>query len=187
MSNRADQAAATGERITLAAVDLFMERRFDDVTLADIAKAAGVSHQTVLNHFESKEGVAVAAAEWISNTTSSARQLPSTPDPAAAIRILVAEYERIGDANVQWAMDADRIAALAPFMDGGRANHRAWIEEAFDRDLPTDPKTRKLVVTAVYAATDVYTWKLLRRDLGLSRAATEHTMLHLVTGALADH
>ena len=40
-----------------------LERAFEDVTLAAIASAAGVSHQTVLNHFESKEGVVLAVAE----------------------------------------------------------------------------------------------------------------------------
>jgi AcrR family transcriptional regulator len=56
MSNRADAVASTKERIATAALELLMERRYDEVTLADIAKGAGVSHQTVLNHFESKEG-----------------------------------------------------------------------------------------------------------------------------------
>jgi hypothetical protein len=30
------------------------------------------------------------------------------------------------------------------------------------------------------AITDVYTWKLLRRDLGLSRAETERTLSELI-------
>ena len=42
---------------------LFLEHAFEDVTLAAIAAAAGVSHQTVLNHFSSKEGVVLAVAE----------------------------------------------------------------------------------------------------------------------------
>ncbi|MET0907961.1 MAG: TetR family transcriptional regulator, partial [Ilumatobacteraceae bacterium] len=50
MSNRANAVASTKERIATAALDLLMERRYDEVTLADIAAAAGVSHQTVLNH-----------------------------------------------------------------------------------------------------------------------------------------
>jgi hypothetical protein len=38
----------------------------------------------------------------------------------------------------------------------------------------------------LYAATDVYVWKLLRRDLRTSLAETTRVMERLVLGALAD-
>jgi AcrR family transcriptional regulator len=43
------------------------------VTLARIARAAGVSHQTVINHFGGKEVVVVAVAELLKEQTESAR------------------------------------------------------------------------------------------------------------------
>ena len=43
---------------------------------------------------------------------------------------------------------------------------------------------RRRTVNALHAATDVYTWKLLRRDLGLSRGETEKTIVQLVEGLL---
>jgi AcrR family transcriptional regulator len=184
MSKRADQSAATGDRIANAAARLFMESRYDDVTLVDIAKAAEVSHQTVLNHYQNKEGVVAAAAEVLTAATTTARAVPASATVEKAIRILMAEYERIGDANVQWAIDADRIPALAPYMERARDGHRAWIERAFDHSLPPGGSARNLAVSAIHAATDVYTWKLLRRDLGLSRTATERTVCHLVHGVL---
>jgi hypothetical protein len=39
-------------------------------------------------------------------------------------------------------------------------------------------------VHALHAATDVYTWKLLRRDLRLTRAETERIIADLVVGVL---
>ena len=54
----------------------------------------------------------------------------------------------------------------------------------FGDRLPTTPAARKRAVHALHAATDVYTWKLLRRDLGLSRTETEKTMADLVVGVL---
>ena len=184
MSSRADNVAATRERIITSAVELLMQRRFDDVTLAEIAQLAAVSHQTVLNHFESKEGVALAAAEVIAAATDAARGVPPDDDPAAVIRLLVNDYERMGDINVQWVMDADRLGSLSSFLDRARRSHTEWLETAFAADLPDDPKARRIVLMAVYAATDVYTWKLLRRDFGFSKAATERIILHLVLGAL---
>jgi hypothetical protein len=41
---------------------------------------------------------------------------------------------------------------------------------------------RKRRVLALIVATDVYTWKLLRLDLGLSRAQTEQIIGDLVKG-----
>ena len=184
MSSRADAVATTKERIVGAALALLMERRYDDVTLADIATAAGVSHQTVLNHFESKEGVAFAAADTARETTSLARAGSTVGDAVGAVRLLVADYERMGDANVRWAMDVERLGSLAPFIEEARQSHRAWLEEIFELALPTDAKARKRTLNALHAATDVYTWKLLRRDLGVGRPETERTMVHLVNGAL---
>ena len=151
MSKRANAVATTKERIIAAAVELLMERRYDDVTLADIATASGVSHQTVLNHFESKEGVAFAAADAVRQSTSSARSGVAVGDAVAAVHVLVADYEQMGDANVRWAMDTERLGSLAPFMEDARQSHRAWLEAAFGPDLPSDPKERRRLVNALHA------------------------------------
>ena len=63
MAARADAVVSTRETIVREAMQLFFDHAFEDVTLADIARAAGVSHQTVLNHFASKAGVAMAVAD----------------------------------------------------------------------------------------------------------------------------
>ncbi|HEX5096590.1 MAG TPA: TetR/AcrR family transcriptional regulator [Acidimicrobiia bacterium] len=48
-----------------AAVRLFADRGFDDVTMADIADAAGVARATVFNYFGSKHGVVEAVTESV--------------------------------------------------------------------------------------------------------------------------
>ena len=98
---------------------------------------------------------------------------------------LVRQYERDGDAN--WALlplERD-LPAVAAALAVGRAGHRGWLEEVFAPALPTKASSRGRVVDALYAATDVGTWKLLRRDLGLSRARTAGAMEALVRGVLA--
>ncbi|XJN83429.1 TetR/AcrR family transcriptional regulator [Mesorhizobium terrae] len=52
MAVRAEKMDANRKRILESALALFLERPFEDVTLQAIAEASGVSHQTVLNHFE---------------------------------------------------------------------------------------------------------------------------------------
>ena len=184
MSARADGVSATRERIIRNAIELFLEHWYEDVTLAAIAKAAGVSHQTVLNHFESKEGVARAAAEVLAEERSDRRGRAKPGDIEGAVHVLVGDYEGMGDANVRWAATADRLDSLAELLDGARALHRGWIEHVFGAWLPADDPERRRAVNALFAATDVFTWKLLRRDLHLSRAETEHTVVELVSGVL---
>jgi AcrR family transcriptional regulator len=187
MVARAEEMSATRERIVHAALTLAIEQAFEDITLVAIARAAGVSHQTVLNHFESKEKVAAAAAEMLSLQTQAARDKAVPNDPVGAIAILVGEYERFGDAGARWAMASERLGSLAPMLDRARAGHQAWLERIFAEHLPKTPAARRRALHALHAATDVYVWKLLRRDLQLARTDTERIMLHLVNGVLAGN
>jgi AcrR family transcriptional regulator len=54
---------ATRDAIFVTARRLFMEKGFDAVTVAEIARAADVSEKTVFNHFPTKEDLALASGE----------------------------------------------------------------------------------------------------------------------------
>ena len=80
MGARADAVEASRERMARAALARFIAEPYDAVTIASVAKDAGVSHQTVLNHFDSKEGLftstrrpATATCGWPCSTTASPR------------------------------------------------------------------------------------------------------------------
>ncbi|MEV6549524.1 TetR/AcrR family transcriptional regulator [Streptomyces sp. NPDC051597] len=53
----------TRRRLMATAVELFTERGFDKVSVAEIAEAAEVSKMTVFNHFGSKEDLALGPVE----------------------------------------------------------------------------------------------------------------------------
>jgi AcrR family transcriptional regulator len=56
MPNRGDRGGSkTRAHISTVATELFLRRGFDEVTIADVAAAAGVSKVTVFSHFERKE------------------------------------------------------------------------------------------------------------------------------------
>src|SRR5262245_31697101 len=185
MVTRGEGMADTRQRIVEAALKLALEQAYEDITLIAIAAAAGVSHQTVLNHFESKEKVAAAAAELLNRQTLAARGKAVSGDRKGAITILLGEYERFGDAGARWAMASERLGSLAHLLDEARAHHQEWLERIFSDQLPAGPVGRRRAIQALHAATDVYTWKLLRRDLGLSRDETERIILDLMNGVLA--
>ncbi|MEY2397193.1 MAG: hypothetical protein QOJ00_367 [Actinomycetota bacterium] len=181
---RAETTAATRSRIIEVATELFSANWFEDVSLTRIAEAAGVSHQTVLNHFESKEGLALAMWQAVGAETVERRNTAKRNDVPKAVHVLVGEYERFGDSNARWAATAERLGSLAPLLDEARGVHQQWLNDMFGDALPTRSDARARCINALHAATDVYTWKLLRRDLKLSRAETERTMVELANGVL---
>jgi AcrR family transcriptional regulator len=175
MELRAAGVEATRERILTAAAHIFLERWYDDVTLAEIAKHAGVSGQTVINHYGGKEQLATAAYEHISKQMTLRRYTPEAGDVEGAVEALVEDYEITGDAVVRALALEEKVATLRPLLQRGRDAHREWVETMF--------RAQELVPELV-VATDVYTWKLLRRDQGLSRDETAAAILRIVQALL---
>ena len=58
-----EQVAAHRTRILTAAARLFRLRGFDDVTVAEVMKAAGLTHGAFYGHFASKEALIAEAIE----------------------------------------------------------------------------------------------------------------------------
>ena len=70
-------------------------------------------------------------------------------------------------------------------MDIGRRMHREQIAEVFAPQLATRPAAQQQIfVDLLVVATDVYTWKLLRRDRGLDQATVEARVRQLIAGIL---
>src|SRR5215831_5156904 len=63
LGRRERKREGTRRAITEAAMKLFLERGFDDVTVAEVAEAADVSVNTVFNHFPTKEDLFFGAEE----------------------------------------------------------------------------------------------------------------------------
>ena len=53
------RASSTRQSLQKVALRLFLERGYDTVSVATVAKAAGVSHMTFFRHFPTKESVVV--------------------------------------------------------------------------------------------------------------------------------
>jgi AcrR family transcriptional regulator len=185
MTARKEAVNRAREAMLRAAFGLWLERPYDEVTLDDVAELAGVSRQTVLRHFRSKEGLVVAVVDWVGPQEDVARRA-EPGDVAVGLQRLVDRYETIGDANVRLLELEGRMEALDYGLAQGRASHRAWIEHLFGPLLPRrGTQRRERAVMALYAATDVTVWKLLRRDFGQTRKETEATITLLVDGVLA--
>jgi AcrR family transcriptional regulator len=175
MELRGAAAEATRERILKAAGEAFLDSWYDDVTLAAIAKRAGVSGQTVINHFGGKEALFAEAHARMSEELVTRRYTPEPGDVPGAIGALIEDYEITGDAVIRLLALEEKVASVRPLLKLGRAGHREWVETMFG--------ARGLLPELV-VATDVYTWKLLRRDQGLTRQQTAAAMRRMVEALL---
>lgn len=181
MTVRAESAQRTAESVLDAAVALFTETPYDDVSLGDVAVRAGVAKRTVLRRFGSKEELFVAAMQGAAEEMMRHRDTAPVGDPAAAVVNLVDHYERWGLNRLRLLSQEDRIAVVAENVEGGRRYHWSWVERTFAPLLEgLRGAARKRRIAALVAVTDVYTWKLLRRDLALSRADTEQVIVDLI-------
>lgn len=184
MQARAAAAQQTRERIVDAAVELFLTRWYDEVTLRDVASSSGVALQTVVNHFGSKDQLVAEAVDRLHARVEAQRGAATPDDLEGALSILVEHYELTGDAAIRALAMEERVPALHPVLDRGRRFHRAWVERIFASALarPATGPQHERALAARVAALDVYVWKLLRRDVGLSPAATAQVMHALVVG-----
>lgn len=186
MKARAEASAETAERIVAAAQAAVMEMPPGEVTLAAIAERAGVSVQTVLERFGSKERLLGAAIARIGGQIADQRSAAPAGDPAAAARIMVEHYEEVGDAVVRALGEEDRFPAVAEMLQVGRDYHRDWCERVFSPTLAgLAGVERKRRLAQLMTVTDVYAWKVLRRDRRLSARQTETAMRELIE-ALAE-
>src|SRR4051812_846868 len=131
MRARADAVEATRERMARAALERFISEPYEAVTIAAVAKDAGVSHQTLLNHFGSKEGLFTAATGVFGADVERIRGDAKARDAASAVALVLDQYEASGDGNVRLAMQDQRIPAVKEAMDFARASHQTWLEEVF--------------------------------------------------------
>jgi AcrR family transcriptional regulator len=186
MRARADAAAATGARILAAGRVRFIAQAYDEITLEVIAADAGVTVQTVLRRFGSKEGVARAIAEQEKPEVVSERDQAQAGDVAGAAANLVEHYEQVGAEVLQRLRQELRVPIFAEITASGRVYHAQWVERVFAPWLDSrSGADRKRLQAQLVAVCDIYTWYLLRRQSGLSRRATEQAIRELIEGALS--
>lgn len=185
MKARAEAAARTGERILDAAMARFSTALFDEVTLASIAEDAGVSVQTLIRRFGSKEDLFEALGEREGARIEAQREPigEAAPTMADAVRALVAHYERDGRMVLNLLRQESRFPLIDEALARGRSAHEAWVARHCGAALGRARGAgRDRRLRAAIATTDIYVWKLLRVDRGMSPREVEETMLDLLAG-----
>jgi AcrR family transcriptional regulator len=188
MTTRAQTAEATRVRILDATADLAGERLVADISLDVVAQRAEVSVQTVLRHFGSRAGLFEETRRFAEGRIVEERRA-TVGDVASAVRAIVDHYELRGDTSLMMLAQEDTEPLMAAVTASGKKLHRDWVEATFEPFIVAtqDADAGDELTDLLVVATDVYTWKLLRRDRGLSRARTEARIRHLVDALLGTH
>src|SRR5881394_2175408 len=177
MTARAEAAAATGQRILRHALALFLRLPYQELSLERIARAAGVTVQSVIRRFRSKDGLIAAAAAQVTAEVTAQRSQAPVADIPGAIANLMEHYESVGPLALR-VLEQERIPSMRRIAVAGRELHRGWVTEVLGPllgDVGVPPRERR--IDQLVTVTDLYVWKLLRIDLGRSRVETEATLI----------
>ena len=181
---RAEAAEATAARIVDVFHEFMQTEWYDDISLERIAKAAGVTVPTVLRRFGSKEGLLAAVRDKMEREIDERRVVPSG-DIVAIVDGIINDYEAAGDMILRVLALEERLPVLKELADYGRKQHREWLEQSFSPQLAEKtPAEVEWLLDGLMAAVDLYVWKVLRKDRGLSPPETARIMRSLVKGIL---
>lgn len=186
-STRAESAAETGRSIVDAFLTRLKVQWFDEITLDQVAEDAGVTVQTVIRRFGGKAGLLAIGIESMKANAKERRAAP-TGDLDQLVTNLIDDYEQSGDTVIRLLALEERHQVLQEHLELARRWHRTWIANSFSNYLARlRPRDRNPAVDALVVVTDVYTWKLLRRDMSRSIKATHATIKTMIQSTLSAY
>ncbi|MFL5995439.1 MAG: TetR/AcrR family transcriptional regulator [Streptomyces sp.] len=123
------------QQLSDTATEMFLERGFDTVRVAEIAEACGVSEKTVFNHFPTKESLVLDLGETTLDSLRTTLPDPDLSPVEAVLEILSAELAAITAWLAAQEDPAEakavllRFAALTRSTPSLRAYHRDTVDE----------------------------------------------------------
>ncbi|HEY2570015.1 MAG TPA: TetR/AcrR family transcriptional regulator [Solirubrobacteraceae bacterium] len=192
---RAKAQEQTRETLLQAATEEVERDSWSQASLESVAGRAGVSKQTVLRHFGSKQGLLDAVISRTSSLIVKERNDAPIGDIPGAVANLMRHYERYGDIvgrllpyrdAVVRVMGSESRNSLVRAVDHGHEIHEEWVSRTFQPQLANlDPRTRERRLAQLVAVCDVYVWKILRRDIGLKRPQVEEAVVEMIERLVA--
>lgn len=184
---RARAQQRTREALLDVANEELYEGRWSKASLDALATKAGVTKQTLLRHFGSKEGLVEEAIRRISEIVRRERAKAPIGDVDGAVRNLMDHYERWGDRVLRVLAEEHRFPLLHKMTDRGREVHLEWVARTFAPQLDElEGEARARRTAQLVAVCDVYMWKLLRRDMKLDVKQTQVALIELIEGLQGD-
>jgi AcrR family transcriptional regulator len=187
---RAKAEEQTRESLLQAATEEVESDSWSQTSLESVAGRAGVSKQTALRHFGSKQGLLDAVIGRTSAIMVKDRNEAPVGDIPGAITSLMRHYERFGDIVIRLlpyrdavvrVMGSEHKNSLVRAVDYGHEVHEQWVMRTFEPQLSNlSPHKRERRLAQLVAICDVYVWKILRRDIGLEIPEVEDAVVEMI-------
>ena len=184
---RAQAQERTREALLDAAMEEFFGDRWQKTSLEKLSAKAGVTKQTLLRHFGSKDGLLMQAIVRSGSQIFDQRWSVPAGDIASAVENLLEHYESWGERALRIGSWQDGPPLLAQIARMARQVHYDWVEYVFGSwlaDLEEPARSRRRA--ALVALCDVHTWRLFARDLELPRAEVIATLTSAIEAILAE-
>ncbi len=134
-SLRERRRRALRRRLSATAPALLLEQGFGAVTVADVAKACGVTEKTVFNHFRSKESLLIDRWPDIIEQVRSRVADPAGPALTAVVGTLDAELDQLtgqGAAPKEQLLAVRRFGAMVASTAALKDSRRRSMEQLID-------------------------------------------------------
>lgn len=176
----------TRDALLEAATGELLEGDWPQSTLESLAAKAGVTKQTLLRHFGSKDGLLLQALMQSAAQIREQRWSAPAGDIPGAVDNVLDHYEAWGERSLRvgaWQSGPEMLAMLS---QGARQLHYDWVEHAFGPWLEgLDERARARRRAALIVICDVQTWWILSNDLGCERAEVHAILTELIERLLA--
>lgn len=196
LTSRQQQALDTKWHIFRVAMDIFSQKRFDEVKISDICKAAGVSTGAFYHHYKTKEHLLLEEYNLVD------KLLWSSTDALLATD----EIERLTEYTVMYAQSAEdagleivtevyrmyltlRISFPMDFNSGVLSSMRRLVEEAqASRKLEPGLDSKVVALDLLILARGViYNWCHLRGSFALADKVLRMAKPYILSLCTADY
>lgn len=164
----------TQESIAAAAMELFQLHGFDDVTVADIARAADVAEKTVFNHFPTKEDLVFFRSD--DRLAAQVEAIRTRPPGTSISQVFEAHtmelLARIESGRFERMMTLPRLVRGSPALQSRLLTY--WEQEAHELTLAVSEDYDLVAATAVRSL--AWAHRMIFRAAMMRLLAGEHPL-----------
>jgi AcrR family transcriptional regulator len=178
---RAQAQERTRDALLDCATDEFFEGNWLKTSLKSLSGRAGVTKQTLLRHFGSKDGLLMQAMMRGATQVRDQRWRAPVGDISGAVDNLLEHYDEWGERSMRIGAWQRGPAVLVMFSQAARQLHYDWVEYAFEPWLePLHGQTRERRRATLIALCDLQTWWILSHDLKLAHSEVHAILVDLI-------
>ncbi|GAA2072739.1 TetR family transcriptional regulator [Streptomyces albiaxialis] len=160
MSLRERTRAAVRAELAALALEMFAERGFEETTVDEVARAAGMSKRSLFRYFPTKEDMVLGSAEAMGEAVAAElRARPEGEAPWESLRVVLCGWEE------RISSSAERLARLR-LVEESPALHARWVQRREEARREIAAVLRERAGAGAGAGLDAFSADLLTSAAG---------------------